>query len=139
MFLSFQRPSVLLSFVVRYLSFWHFLFISFFQYFCLSLFITLSVYISYFINPIRTGGGVESIPLPTVFCPLLKKVFLQPIPEISWLFPKFWLRIPLWNFFFEKFCFHPLTALLGHAVQIYFFVFCFNQKNLFTKPSWNNF
>ena len=54
-------------------------------------------------------------------------------------FPNFWLRIALWNFFFEKFCFHPLTALLRHAEQKYFFVFCFNQKNLFTKPSWNNF
>ena len=30
----------------------------------------------------------------------------------------------------EKFCLHPLTAPLRHPVQKYFFVFCFNQKNL---------
>ena len=48
----------------------------------------------------------------------------------------FWLRIPLWNFFFEKFCFHPLTALLRHAVQKYFFVFPFNQLKLpLRKPT----
>ena len=31
----------------------------------------------YNFNPIRTGGGVESIP-PTVFCPLLKKSSYTP-------------------------------------------------------------
>ena len=38
-------------------------------------------------------------------------------------------------FFFNKFCLHPLTALLGHPVQKYFLVFCFNQKHIYTKPS----
>ena len=27
-----------------------------------------------------------------------------------------------------KFCLRPLTALLGHPVQKYFVIFCFNQK-----------
>ena len=31
----------------------------------------------YSINPIRTGGGVDSTP-PTVFCPLLKKSSYNP-------------------------------------------------------------
>ena len=90
----------------------------------------------------KSNGALNflSIPIRTYgFLPFTQKIFLQPIPEISWLFPTFGCGYPYEFFFLEKFCFHPLTALLRHAVQKYFFVFCLNQKNLFTKPSWNNF
>ena len=89
------------------------------------------------VNPIRTGVWIP--PPPLRFFALYSKNFFTTQTRNFLTFPNFWLLIPLWNFFFEKFCFHPLTALLRHAVQKYFFVFCFNQKNLFTKPSWNNF
>jgi len=36
------------------------------------------------------------------------------------------------NFLFTT---SALTALLGHPVQKYFLVFCFNKKNLITDPS----
>ena len=62
------------------------------------------------INPIRTGG----------FLPFTQKMFLQPIPKISWLFPSFGCGYPYEIFFFEKFCLHPLTALLWHPVQHFF-------------------
>ena len=39
-------------------------------------------------------------------------------------FPNFWLRIPIWIFFLEKFCLHSLTEIFRHPVQF----FCFNKK-----------
>ena len=78
------------------------------------------------------GGGIHP---PYGFLPFTQKIFLQPIPEISGLFPTGGGGYPYEIFFLEKFRFQTLTALLRHAVQKYFFVFCFNQKNLFTKPS----
>ena len=64
-----------------------------------------------------------------VFCPLLKKSSYNP--NLKFLdFPNFWLRCgyPYQIFYLEKFCLNPLTALLRHPVQKYFFYFCFNQK-----------
>ena len=83
----------------------------------------------------RTGGGrLESTPPPTVFCPLLKISSYNPYLKFLDFSQLLVADTPM-KFYFEKFCFHPLTALLRHAVHKYFFVFCFNQKNLFTKPS----
>ena len=48
-------------------------------------------------------------------------------------FPNYWLRIPLWNFFFNKFCLQPLTALLGHPVQKYFFLLFALIKKIYLK------
>ena len=47
------------------------------------------------LNPIRTGGW--NPPPPYGFLPFIQKIFLQPIPEISWLFPTFGCGYP-----FEK-------------------------------------
>ena len=44
----------------------------------------------------------------TLFLPFTQKIFLQPIPKISWLFSTFGC-----GYFYEFFCLHPLTALLG--------------------------
>ena len=74
-------------------------------------------------------GGGRSKP-PMVFCPLIKKIFRQPIPKILDFSQLLVTDTPM-KFFFDKFCLHPLNALLGHLVQKYFFIFCFNQKNFF--------
>ena len=45
---------------------------------------------------------VESSPgpaRPLRLFPFNKKIFIRPIPETFWLFPKFLLRMPLLNFF----------------------------------------
>ena len=74
----------------------------------------------------KGNGGGES---PVVFCPLLKN--LQATHTWKFLtFPNFWLRIPLW-FFFQNILFTP-SDTQDKNIQ-------FNQKNLLTNPSWNNF
>ena len=95
---------------------------------------TRKVFVTFIVKPIKTTGGGWNPP-PTVILPSIKKIFSRPIPETSLIFPTFGCGYPYECFFFEKFCCHPLTALLRHPVQKYFFVFCFNQKNLFTNPS----
>ena len=84
------------------------------------------------INPIRTGGGGN--PTPYGFFSFTQKIFLQPIPEISWLL-NFWLQIPPWFSFSQK---NLLKPFWDTPYKNIFFIFGFNQKNLFTKPSWNN-
>ena len=70
---------------------------------------------------------------------LIKKIFLQPIPEISWLFPTFGCGYPYEIFFSENFVNTLWQHFWDTQYKFFVFVFCFNQKNLFTKPSWNNF
>ena len=52
---------------------------------------------------------------------LIRKIYLQTLVELMFRYHKI-------------FCLHPVTALLRHPVQKYFYIFCFNQKILFTPP-----
>ena len=63
-------------------------------------------------NTIRTvGGGSGGIHSLRFFALYSKNLHTTHTWNIL-TFPNFLLRIPLWNFFFEKFCLHPVTALL---------------------------
>jgi len=77
---------------------------------------------------------MESTPPPLRFFALYSKN-LQTTHTCNFLtfgcgyYMKFYLK-----FFPQKFSFHPLTALLGHPVQKYYF-FAYIKKKSFTKPS----
>ena len=73
---------------------------------------------------------LESTPPPYGFLSFTQKIFLQPIPENSRLFPTFECGYP-YEIFSRKIILHPLTALLRHLIQKYFFVFCYNQKEIY--------
>ena len=71
---------------------------------------------------------MDSTPLPpSVFCPLLKKSSDDPYLKLL-DFSQLLVADTHMIFFFQKFSLHPLTALFGHPVQKYHFIFCFYQK-----------
>ena len=73
-----------------------------------------------------------------LWMPLWKKIFRQPIPENSWLFPTFQYGCP-YEKKIRKFSFTPAQSTFGTPSTKIFIIFCFNKKNLDTNPSWNNF
>ena len=88
--------------------------------------------ILHFFIPIRTGGGGgwnTPPPFPTVFWPLLKKYLNNPNLNF-FIFPSFWLRIPLWNFFSKNLVnILALNFFWTPSTKIFFWLFLFNQKN----------
>ena len=70
-------------------------------------------------------NSIRNPPSP-VFCPLLKKTSYNP-------YLKFLDFSQLLVADTQKFCLHPLTALLGHEVQKYFFYFLLESKKSFYK------
>ena len=72
-----------------------------------------------------------------IFCHLIKKSLGNPYLKMCDLTQYFFADNPMKKKEFKNLVLPSLTALLGHQVQNIFF--CFNQKNLFTNPSWNNF
>ena len=76
---------------------------------------------------------------PMVFCPLLKKSSEDPYLKFLDFSQLLVADTSMNFFFFQKIGLHPPKAIFGHPVARYFSHFCFNQKNLFTNPSWNIF
>ena len=86
-----------------------------------------------FFNPIRTIH-----PPPTVFCPLLKKSSCNPYLKFLDFSQLLVAETPM-KFFFRKILFPPSDSTFETPSTKIFFCFWFDQKNLFTKPSWNDF
>ena len=82
--------------------------------------------------------GALYAPPPCGSLPFTQKTIRQPIHDNTWLFPTFGCGYPYEIFFLENFC-----SLWQHfwdtQYKNIFFIFSFNQKNLFTNPSWNTF
>ena len=85
------------------------------------------------LNTIRTGGGgVGFRPPPHYgFLPFTQKIFLQPIPEIYWLFPTF-ADTPI-KFFFQKILSTPSDSTFVTPSTIIFCYFLLKSKKSFYK------
>ena len=81
---------------------------------------------------------MDSTPPPYGFLPFTQNIFLQPIPEISWLFPTFGCGYP-YEIFFSKILVNTLWQHFWDTQYKNIFLFFSAIKKIFLQNLLENF